>query len=75
MGLAEDDDRVPYVEEVLDILERGAKGMSGEDFLLSACVRLFGPKALKELKEALQEKGFLPEEPVKQEMETLVKIK
>lgn len=63
IGIPEDDPRRrPTVEDVLEILKSGAKGMNGEDFLLSSYVRSFGPKALKGLKTALREHGFLPDE-------------
>ena len=55
-GIPEGDLRRPHVEEVLYILET-----RGEQFFLGR-VKHFGPKALKEMKEKLQEKGFLPAE-------------
>lgn len=66
-GVVEDDRVTLYVEDVLAILKSGAKRMSGEDFLLSGYVRNFGPVSLKELKTALQERGFLPAEEAKEE--------
>lgn len=68
VGIPKDSDgyslRIPFVEEVVKVLESGAEGMSGEEFLLSGYVRGFGPLALAELKEKLREHKFLPvEEP------------
>jgi len=58
VGIAEDDRRNPYVEEIVSVLKDESRG---EKFFLWD-VRLFGPKALEELKNALRKHGFLPAE-------------